>query len=345
MNVREQTNPIDAVICWVDGSDPKWLAEKKEWEQSHPSAQTAAELEWNQGELRYRDWGLLPYFFRGIERFAPWIRTVHFVTWGHIPQWLNTRHPRLHIVRHDEYIPPRFLPTFNSHTIELNFHRISGLAEQFIYFNDDMFLTAPVKATDFFRKGLPCDSAVLNPIPMTRRIGHAEINNIGIINDHFRKNDVIRRAPFQWFNPKYGFKAFRTCLMMPWKQFVGLYEQHLPASYLKSTYETVWTLEEEELNATCACKFRDRSNVNQWLFKNWQIAQGKFIPRSFRVGQMFMYGEADNYDRVCEAVGSGQWKMLCINDTEDIDDFDRRKAQLIQAFNGVLPEKSEFELE
>ena len=79
------------------------------------------------------------------------MRKVHFVTWGHIPQWLNTKHPKLNIVCHEDFIPQKFLPTFNSHTIEWNFHRIPGLTEQFVYFNDDMFLLKPVYMEDFFK--------------------------------------------------------------------------------------------------------------------------------------------------------------------------------------------------
>ncbi len=342
---RNNEDVIDAVICWVDGSDPEWQKERHYWESKAGLGGTRIEQEWNKGDIRFRDWGTLRYFFRGIEEFAPWIHNLYFVTCGHLPSWLNTEHPKLRIIRHDQYIPQDFLPTFNSHTIELNFHRIEGLAEQFVYFNDDTFLTAPTKATDFFKKGLPCDSAILNPVPMTRKNWHAEINNIGIINDHFDKNRVICDSPLKWFNLRYGSKAFRSILLMPWKRFVGLYEQHLPNSLLKSCFEEVWSLEEEELNTTCACKFRDRSNVNQWLIKNWQIAEGRFTPRSFRIGRMFEYGENDNYDAVCSEIVSGKWKMICVNEGAEIDDFERRRAQLCQALDQILPNRSQYERE
>ena len=55
---------IDFVIIWVDGSDPEWLAEKAKYA---PPADTDSRPE------RYRDWGLLPYWFRGVEKFAPWV--------------------------------------------------------------------------------------------------------------------------------------------------------------------------------------------------------------------------------------------------------------------------------
>ena len=151
-------NSIDIVITWVDGNDPEWRSEKNKTRYDKEQL-----VETDDREERFRDWENLRYWFRGIENCAPWVRKVHFVTWGHLPKWLNTKHPKLNIVRHTEYIPPEFLPTFNSHTIEWNMHRIPGLSEKFVYFNDDMFLLKRTGETDFFRNGLPVDMLALQP--------------------------------------------------------------------------------------------------------------------------------------------------------------------------------------
>lgn len=150
------TSPIDFVIPWVDGSDPEWIKEKNRY---LPSAANG-----DDSPVRYRDWDNLRYWFRGVEKNAPWVNRIHFVTWGHILKLLNVNHPKLHIVRHSDYIPSKYLPTFNSHTIELNFHRIPGLADQFVYFNDDIFIMKPMRSQDFFCKSLPCDTFALNCI-------------------------------------------------------------------------------------------------------------------------------------------------------------------------------------
>ena len=150
--------PIDIVIPWVDGADPVWQQERARFQPSSGADSSAA---------RYRDWDTLRYWFRGIERYAPWVRTIHFITYGHLPAWLNTSNPKLHVVNHRDYIPKEYLPTFSSHTIELNMHRIEGLAEHFLYFNDDVFLNAPTKPEDFFMKGLPADTAVFGIIKNT----------------------------------------------------------------------------------------------------------------------------------------------------------------------------------
>ncbi len=72
-------NEVDAVVLWVDGNDPEWQKVYKK----HRSGDAETDF-----QFRYRDWGLFKYWFRGIDKFAPWIRKIHFVTWGHIPEWL-----------------------------------------------------------------------------------------------------------------------------------------------------------------------------------------------------------------------------------------------------------------
>ena len=149
---------IDFVITWVDGSDDRWQKEKQE---TRKCLGIVADVD--DRKERYRDWDNLQYWFRGVEKYAPWVRKIHFVTWGHLPKWLNTDHPKLRVVNHEDFIPQEYRPTFNSHTIEWNLHRIPDLAEQFVYFNDDTFLLRPVSEEDFFRKGKPVDMLALQP--------------------------------------------------------------------------------------------------------------------------------------------------------------------------------------
>ena len=61
------------------------------------------------------------------------------------PAWLAD-HPRVTIVRSEEFFAdPRVLPTHNSHAVESQLHHIPGLAEHFLYSNDDMFFGRPVE--------------------------------------------------------------------------------------------------------------------------------------------------------------------------------------------------------
>ena len=144
--------PIDIVIPWVDGNDPAWQAQRAKY-APRATGDSAA-------EYRFRDWGLMRYWFRSIDAFAPWVRRIYFVTCGQRPEWLNTADPRLVCVDHSDYIPADYLPTFDSNTIEIFCNRIPGLAEHFVLFNDDTFLVGPTTREDFFEGGLPKDDAV-----------------------------------------------------------------------------------------------------------------------------------------------------------------------------------------
>jgi len=140
--------PIDAVYTWVDGADPDWTKRKN-----------AALQRTGQGQInpiaandsRYTSRDELRYSFRSLATFAPWLRRIFLVTDDQVPAWLDPEHPRITVVSHRQiFDDTSVLPTFNSHAIESRLHRIPGLAEHFVYFNDDMFLGRPVRPTTFF---------------------------------------------------------------------------------------------------------------------------------------------------------------------------------------------------
>ena len=82
-------NKIDFIIAWVDGSDYEWQIDKEKCTGIKSNADTC----------RYRDWDLLKFWFRGVEKFAPWVNRVHFVTYGHVPSWLNIKYDKLNIIK------------------------------------------------------------------------------------------------------------------------------------------------------------------------------------------------------------------------------------------------------
>jgi len=331
-------NKIDFVITWVDGNDPEWKRKK----QTYISEQQEQNLsKWNDSSARYRDWDLLRYWFRGVEKFAPWVNCIHFVTCGQKPEWINEKHPKLNLVSHTDYIPKQYLPTFNSHCIELNFHRIPQLAEQFVYFNDDMFLLQPVQSELFFKNGLPCGTAIMRPVQMVQNGIRAEINDLYVINRYFEKNKVLKDKPSNWFSLVYGKTLLSTIFMLPFDKINGFHISHMPTSLQKSTIETVWKKEKQLLDYSCQHRFRNSTDVNQWLFEYWQYCSNKFVPRSPKSGKMFE--GASTHSDMCEAIRKQQYKMICCNDSIDICDFDRAKEELQKAFESILPVKSSFE--
>ena len=342
----ELCSDIDFVIPWVDGSDPEWQKQRalykgNELKESNPA--------------RYRDWGLLPYWFRAVEKYAPWVRKIHFITCGQVPEWLNLNHPKLHFVKHEDYIPHKWLPTFSSHPIELNIHRIDGLAEKFVYFNDDVFLNAPVKPKDFFMGGLPCETAGLNAGPLgideLGGMAYITLNDMQVIIKYFNFRKSFMANIRKWLAPRYGFKILlKTFLCLPFMRYTGFHEVHSANSYLKSTFITIWDKAREECESTSSHKFRTKMDVNQWLMKYWQIMSGQFYPRSGNFSAS--YGDK-NYSKgdkgvklVTDDIIKSKHKVICINDSanltqENLEDISRK---IRNAYSQVLPEKSAFEL-
>lgn len=338
MGKIRRKKPIDFVIIWVDGNDPKWRAVKNQYDPNPEAGE-------DDQEVRYRDWDNLQYWFRAVEKYTPWVRKIHFVTWGHLPSWLNVNHPKLHIVNHKDYIPEEYLPTFNSHTIEMNLHRIKGLSEQFVYFNDDMFINKLMKPRDFFVHGKPCDTFAMDCIYFGKgSAGPYNGNDMSVINTHFNKKEMLKKNFTKWFRLRYGIKyLYRTMVLMPWDWFPGFYYHHLPNSFLKSTYKKVWEAEPEILDATCRCKIRSATNVNQWLIKYWQLASGNFYPRTLKIGRCYHIKDKNIYP-LLDSIRNGTDAMICINDTDKTVNFEEKKQLVIDAFQERLPEKSSFEV-
>lgn len=144
--------PIDVVYTWVDGADPQWLKVRNEWALKYNLPEKKGDANSNN---RYRNRNELKYSLRSIYMYAPFVHHIYIVTFGQRPEWL-VDHPQVTVVDHKEiFLSDEDLPTFNSQAIEANLHRVPGLAEKFIYFNDDVLLNAPVQETDFFyNKGI-----------------------------------------------------------------------------------------------------------------------------------------------------------------------------------------------
>ena len=177
---------IDFVITWVDCNDKNWQTVKSQYQ--------ACSKNFDVSEVRYQNWDNLKYWFRAVESYAPWVRKIHFVTCGQIPPWLNIRHSKINLVNHCDYMPKEALPTFNSGAIEVGLNKIEGLAESFVYFNDDMFLTDYIEPNYCFYKGVPKETPGLAPRSRSNTV-FADIikNNIKIINRNFDYKNVCKK--------------------------------------------------------------------------------------------------------------------------------------------------------
>ena len=92
-------NKIDFVVTWVDGNDPVWQEKKSSYDGSvNTSKQSMNSVK------AYREWGTFKYWFRGVEKFAPWVNKVYLVTDQQKPSWLELNSDKLVLVDHTEII-------------------------------------------------------------------------------------------------------------------------------------------------------------------------------------------------------------------------------------------------
>ncbi len=338
-----QNDEIDFVIAWVDGSDPDWQNRKKKYTGISGT---------DDSPERYRDWDLLRYWFRGVFKFAPWVHKIFFICDQEPPTWLRQDSPRLKIVRHEDYLLEEFRPAFSSHPIELNMHRISDLSEHFVYFNDDTYLLAPVKEDLFFKKGLPCDVALLNPVPTTElkmshgngRIFTIPLNNAEYLNRDFDFRKCVRKHPLKWINIKYGKSCLRNLFFLMWNRFIGFDEHHLPQPFLKSSFERAWEQDEDILTETSKHVLRDDRDVNQWLIRERQLAEGVFIARSPKAGRVYNLGLES--EKVTRVIAQQEVQLVCLNDGPmEEQDFLQIRIRMKEAFHQILPDACEVEKE
>jgi hypothetical protein len=283
----------------------------------------------------------LRYWFRAVERFAPWARKIHLITWGHLPAWLTTDHPKLHIVRHTDYIPHEWLPTFNSNVLELNLWRIDDLAEHFILLNDDTFFTRPTTPEDFFREGLPCDMARLSVVRPSS-VAPTILNNLELINAlHPRK--ALNRHWRKWFAPCYGVgNLLKTCSLLPWSFFPAFYDSHQMQPYRKADFRRAWELWGEDLKRVCTHRFRSTEDLSHWLIRYDVLCRGDFAPRSMQDCRLVTLTDT-TIDNIAAQITQQQQRLLCLNDSEQIADFEAVKARLVAAFETLLPTPSSYE--
>lgn len=337
---------IDFVVMWVDGNDLSWqdkmLSYKGASEQSNPT--------------RFRDWNIFKYWFRSIERFAPWVHRVFLITDNQKPSWIDINHSKLKIIDHKDFIPAEYLPTFNSHTIELNIHRIEGLSEHFVVFNDDTFINAPITPEYYFKNGLPCDAPFEHIF--TPRCYFPEVDMWGIniivfcdtqvINAHFNRKEVTKANPKGWYGSylgwKYRLQAYIIRLFGR-TEFQHFYSPHNERPFLKSIFEEAWKEEGRMLCNSCT-RFRENVSLNLYFMRYWQLASNKFYPENSIKQKQVIQLEKSNLTLLEAKLLDTNIKSLCVNDSSlcDYEDYMWAKPLVRNLFEKKLPHKSSFEL-
>lgn len=333
---------IDFVVTWLDSSDEKWQQQYNYYKEKCIGHQEAA---------RFRNMDIFRYWFRAVEQYAPWVNKVFLVTNGTFPKWINENNLKLVLVKHSDYIPEELLPTFNSRTIELFMHKIPGLSEQFVYFNDEMYLNAPVLPETFFRKGLPCDDnteSMMNVPTYHERNGYAHfmsiLADIGVINAHFDRRQTVRQSLKRWYGLHLGKKGLLlSFLLRHSKRFIGFNRCHFEQPYLKSVFADAWNKAPKVLFESCS-RFRKDVSLNPYFFRYWQFATNRFYPVKLRKAELIIVCSS-TLKKVEKVLNDPEILSVCLNDTpycmdEEFGFVDRELRRMLEQ---KFPMKSSFE--
>lgn len=332
---------IDFVVLWLDPTDSRW---QESFAHYSPNAKGRKE------NARFRDLDIFHYWFRAVEKYAPWVNKVFLITNGKFPDWINKDCPKLELVNHEDYMPTDILPVFNASCIEIYIHKIKNLSEHFVFFNDDMFLNAPVKPDYYFKKGLPCDinkETCFNVPIYTKEdkfgIYSVMFADISIINSHFRRWQTVLQSPKRWFGLHLGAKGLiMSFILSRQRLFVGFSNYHIEQAYLKSVIAEVWEKEPDFMNDSCT-RFREDLKANQYIFRYWQFAKNLFYPLK-RNGIYIMLAK-EALGHIEKVLFEEKYSSVCINDSPlcSDEDFEYISCHVKELFEKKFPNKSSFE--
>jgi hypothetical protein len=315
--------PIDVVYTWVDGNDEAWLAAKA---RAAGVADQRAFTERAHDASRFADHDEVRFSLRSLEQFAPWVNHIWIVTAGQHPSWLDPNHPWITVVSHEQIWPDdEGLPTFNSHAIEACLHRIPGLAEHFLYLNDDMFFGRPVPPETFFH-----GNGIGKLFPSRALVDFAPSAAGEIASSSAAKN--ARRLLSERFDATFTRKFFHTASSLTVSGLAEL-EREFPevfAATRRAVFRTVY-------DVAPAGSF----------YLNWGYLTGRLVPGELRYTYIDPAAPAAPA-RLAALARHRSFDAFCINDgaTDQTLEARRHTDALIRSFLCTyLPVRGSFELE
>lgn len=275
---------VDLVVTFVDNHDPIWRASFEGYCLKYGHRDRLIDVK----EERYDNPGLFKYWFKCVNKFMPWARKIFLVVSNpeQVPNDIDMN--KVHVVCHKDIIPEKFLPTFNSTTIEMFLHEIPGLAEHYIYFNDDMFPIGPLAKEDFFAED-----------------GRIRINLRSCDIRNHRDNQFRKVC---WNNYQHVGQALGVQV----KAYDYLRPSHGATPMIRSHCHNCMELIGEKI-LVFATAFRTDKQHNQYIFPLWECFQYTVAPSSYS----FIYSSLKLGSLVISGyITSGKYQMICINDVK-----------------------------
>ena len=129
-------------------------------------------------------------------------------------------------------------------------------------------------------------------------------------------------------------------------RFPGFKQFHITTPLSKQSYNELWEKEYDYLDKVCQNKFRKNNDVNQWLFREWQLASNRFYPsKRYKQGVLIDFDAEDEIKvakECAEIIEQGKYKIVCINDG-NIKDFDKVKEIVMRSLENKFLSKSRYE--
>lgn len=301
--------PIDVVIAWVDGSDPKHTEKRNRFirgktTKAHPGAQAT----------RFASINEIRYCILSILKFAPFVRNIYIVTdeqdpniYDDVRTYFPERLSSIRIVDHKEIFEgyEKHLPTFNSISIGNMIWRIKGISNNFVYFNDDTFLIRPMKPEDWFINNKPVLRGRFTTPPYLKLLW----NKIKIVyHRHLQgKTSYQPRASFhvgQWNSA--------SLLKFRWRY---LSNSHTPHTVGREQVEEFFGREKKLLEKNISYRFRNSSQFTFISLSNHlQILNGNRHIEKPSLAYLQPYKRSksyvDNKIRFCEK--NSDIKYICV---------------------------------
>ena len=302
--VSEVPFDIDLVFSWVDGSDI-------EFQRARAQRMSAYVVgEGDDHEARFRQIDELKYALRSVHLFAPWVRRIFIATDSPAPAWL-LEHPKVTIVRSEEFFADTsVLPTHNSQAVESQIHRIPGLAEHYLYSNDDMFFGRPVSPSMFFSPG-----GVTKFVEARTRIGLGApaLERSGFENSARVNREVLR--------DRFGVTITRHL-------------EHCAAPFVKSVVSELETELAQDFARTAASRFRSATDISvtNSLYHYYALTTGRAVVQEHAkvlyVDTTLQHG----VDLMQGLLRSRSKDMFCLNDGSFPEIEAEERTAIVQDF-------------
>lgn len=272
---RKAGNSIDLVVPYVDCNDKNWYKLYKQYNDNIDDV-----------DIRFNNNGMFPLFWRCLAHNLQDVDVIHLVVQSEsqIPAWLDRS--KVHIVTHDMFMPKKALPTFNSSAIEMYIQNILGLSNNFIYANDDFYVTTKLSARTFFE-----GNKILNTYTPKKFL---DSESVQLWEDTFANatklayTDKVLRDGIDYYTMEHTIRAFNRLRM---KEVYNMFKKDIDKS---------------------VTQFREYGNMNIFLFGVYDYVNGYALNRrNYKLEVM----STNDLDELKEKFRSGP-QITCINDTE-----------------------------